>query len=62
MSSEKTKISNDLANEKANGEQICDEKSEGKPHTSEDPPAPVEAKSEAVTEPASEETVEDKVA
>ena len=62
MFSENIKPNNDLANGKANGEQICDETSAAKPHTavSEDP----EAKSEAAAtaEPAQvagEEVVEE---
>ena len=56
--SENIKPNNDLANGKANGEQICDETSAAKPHTavSEDP----EAKSEAAepAQVAGEEVVE----
>ena len=55
--SENIKPNNDLANGKANGEQICDETSAAKPQTvSEDP----EAKSEAAVpaQVAGEEVVE----
>ena len=50
MSSENTtKINNNLAKEKANGE-ICDEKTEAKPPTSAEEPAPAVAAAEAKTE------------